>query len=76
MDRHLHEPGKGQPPTFAPGDVVEVTRLTAQQLIGMGKAEYYAGPAVIEPAAYEPQIETAEVEPPESAVTRRGKRAR
>ena len=31
----------GDPPTFSPGDVVELTDLTAQEMVGIGKARYY-----------------------------------
>lgn len=75
-DRHLWEPGNGHPPTFAIGDVVDVTRVTAQQLVGMGKAELVSG-VLVEPPAYEqdaPEIEVAAVEAPEAAVSARPKR--
>lgn len=38
----------GDPPTFAPGDVVEVDRTLAQLLVGNSKAEYVSGDALNE----------------------------
>lgn len=76
-DEHLWDRAKSdQPPTYGIGDIVKVTRLTAQQLVGSLAAEYYSGPPVVEPAEYEEQPEepeTAAVEAPEAAVMPRGR---
>lgn len=53
-DPPVFEPGTGDPPTFEIGDVVEVERALAQQLVGNNKAEFYSG-TLIEPAPYEKQ---------------------
>lgn len=68
----VFEPGTGDPPTFAYGDIVEVSRTLAQLLVGNGKAEFYSGEPVVEPAAYE--VETATVEAVETAEAPRARR--
>jgi hypothetical protein len=62
-----HTPGKGEPPTFAAGDVVEVSRVLGQELIGNGKAVLVGKEAPAEPEV-EPEVETATATPPEAAV--------
>jgi len=74
-DPPLHEPGEGDPPTFAPGEVVSVKRALAQQMVGSGKAEYVSG-TLVEPAPYEAEeadeddaeVVTAEALPTETAM--------
>jgi hypothetical protein len=63
-EQPVFEPGTGDPPTFAHGDIVEVDRALAQQLVGSGKAEFYSGEPLNEPAPYE----TAALEPSENAL--------
>lgn len=43
----------GDPPTFKYGDVVEVERVLAQELVGNGRAEFVSGDALVELAPYE-----------------------
>lgn len=51
------------PPTFGPGDKVTVSRLTAQELVGAGRAEYIDK----EPEAEAGPLTTADVTPAEDA---------
>ena len=74
------EPGKGDPPTYAPGDVVELKgpneRALAQELVGMAKAEYVSGDPVNEPAPSDrdiPAVTTASLEPPETTAKPKAK---
>jgi hypothetical protein len=53
------------PPTFAPGDVVDVARNLAHELVGNGKARFLKE-AVLEA---EPVVETASIEPPARMMT-------
>lgn len=68
-DPPLFERGKGDPPTFQPGDVVEVSRVLAQELVGNAKAEFVSG-TLVEPAPYEAEFDvvTADAAPPETAM--------
>lgn len=67
-DPPVFKRGTGDPPTFAPGDVVEVERVLAQELVGNNKAEYVSGDALLELAPYE---EEAVSEVKKEAATKR-----
>jgi hypothetical protein len=78
-DPPVFKRGTGDPPTFVHGDVVEVDRALAQELVGSGRAEYFSGEPLIELAPYEERPEevvTASVEPPESEMRPPARRRR